>query len=399
MRITKSRFCVLIVVCMLMAGVMGSAITIVHIYGSQALGIAGADENKSRAWEINALLQTIRDHEIRDFDEEKMLVGAKKGLVAGVDDPYAYFFTPEEYEAHTTEQSGVYVGIGASFDAALSELVFTKIFKGSPAEKAGLLAGDKVVAVDGQQTEGMTHNEVVDIVRGESGTVVVLVIERNSETIEVPVVRASVDSPRIESNMIDGSLGYIRIYEFTGKASTQFVAAVEELKGQGAQGFIVDLRDNPGGQLDVVAWIADYLLPQGVITTLKDIHGTKQEEYSDAAYLNMPLAVLVNKGSASASELLSIAIQDYEVGTIVGTATYGKGVAQNFIPLSDGSVLKLTTEQYLSPKGRSVDGVGVIPEVVVEESDALKDDHSKFCSPEDNQYAAALEVLREKIGQ
>jgi len=270
-----------------------------------------------------------------------------------------------------------------------------QIYTDSPADKAGILPGDKIIEIDGVNVTDNDMMAIVDLVRGEEGTDVTIQILRQNEFIDFTMTRSAVTTERIKSFMVDDKIGYIYIYEFAGDAKEKFSVAVDELLDQGMESLVLDLRNNPGGNRDIVVGIADILFPEGPVLILTNKQNEEDIDYSDKNMLGIPIVCLVNGYSASASELLSAGIQDYKVGTIMGTTTYGKGVAQEYFPLKDGSVFKMTTSDYLTPNRRSVQDVGVVPDVIVEASEELVKNPILITTEKDNQYMAALDYLRD----
>ncbi len=349
---------------------------------------------------LDEIRDVLHQQALNDPADEDLVNGAAKGMVAGTGDVYAQYFTADEYKEFNSDEAGEYVGIGASVNVGSEDNLITivNVYKGSPAEKGGLQTGDKLLAVDGTDVTTMTVDDAVKLVKGEAGTQVKLTIQRQSETKELTLTRAQVTVDRTEWKMLDNKMGYIKIIEFNGNAATLFEKAVNELKDQGAKGFVLDLRNNPGGSYDIVVSIADQLFPAGPIITLEDKNGNKTNiATSGASYLNMPMVVLVNENSASASELLSGGIQDYKVGTLVGTTTYGKGVAQDFYQFPDGSALKYTSSRYLTGGGRCPQDVGITPDIQVELNEAVQKDATLLCTDQDNQYTTAIAELKKLL--
>jgi carboxyl-terminal processing protease len=327
--------------------------------------------------------------------------GIYKGFISSLKDPYSTYYTEEEFKLLMESSSGVYHGIGAyvSQDTKTGIITIIKPFEESPAYKAGLLPGDIIYKVDGEEVTGVDLTEVVSRMKGMDGTDVRITIIREGETepLEFTITRKEIKVPTIEHSMLEENIGYIIITEFDDITISQFSSAVDELERQGMKGLIVDLRDNPGGLLQSVVKILDRVLPKGLIVYTEDKNGKRDEEYAkDAKQIGVPMTVLINGNSASASEIFAGAIQDYEMGTIVGTKSFGKGIVQKVIPLYDNTAIKLTISKYYTPKGRSIHGTGIIPDVEID----LKDELKKLVTvpiEDDNQLQEAIRILKDKI--
>ncbi len=350
-------------------------------------------------------LEEVYDTLMSDYyvplEEDILVTGAIRGMMDAVDDPYTFYYTPEEMQAVNEESQGVYHGVGMVVQLTKDGYIeIVRVYPDSPAEKAGLQADDYIVGVNGTAVSGesgKTLNEAVQLIQGEDGTDVTLTVLRDGSTLDLTATRAKVNVSYVEYSMI-GDVGYMNISQFTGNDVTGFKEAAEYFKETGAKGMIVDLRSNPGGLLTDVVEIADALLPEGLITYVEDGQGNRQEEKSDAEYWDIPMVVMVNEGSASASELFSAAMQDYDRATIVGTTTFGKGIVQNLLTFAqDGAGMQLTIASYFSPNGNSIHKTGVTPDVIVElNEDAIVSAVAPNPAT-DNQLAAALAELQKRI--
>ena len=330
------------------------------------------------------------------LDYEEMQNGIFSGLVESLNDPYSDYYTKEELEKVNQDNEGIYYGIGAymSLDTALSRPKISGIIPNTPAEEVGLRENDIITEIGEISTYQMDTQEAVTYIRGEEGTTVDLTIYREGEPdyLHFTVERRKVESPTVESEM-KGEVGYIRITGFEEVTVHQFEDAYKALEKEGMKGLIIDVRSNPGGLLTTVLDICRMILPKGLIVYTEDKYGQKQEYTCDGKNeIDIPLAVLINGNSASASEILAGAVQDYGIGTIVGTTTYGKGVVQNIFGLSDGSAVKLTISTYYTPNGNNIHGIGIVPDVEVE-LDADKYYDEKI----DTQIEKALEIVNEQI--
>lgn len=317
---------------------------------------------------LETVRRDIENNYIEDIDREKLFEGALKGMVASLEDPYSYYLTQEELEDFNIATSGTYQGIGVQIEKSEdNQIMIFQVFKNSPAMEAGLLTGDKIIKVDGQEVDWSVYEQAVAMMKsGEPGSTVMLTIVRDGETMEVEVRRDIVEIPDMEYEMLDEDIGYIWLYSFDGQAAKNFKEAIEDLQNKGMKGLILDLRGNGGGLLEVCREIADVLLPEGLVVYSESRSGKRTEYKSDADALGIPLVILVNEYSASASEVLTGAVQDYGVGTVIGTTTFGKGVVQTMKPYEDGGALKLTTYKYFTPKGRDINKKGIEPDIQVE---------------------------------
>lgn len=332
---------------------------------------------------------------------EELDEGIYKGMLSALGDPYSEYYTPEELNKLMEKSEGVYYGIGAyvSLDTVSTLPKITGLIEGSPAEEVDLRPNDLIYEIDGTSTYGVSLTDAVSLIKGEEGTEVVLTIIREGESdyMEIPVVRRKVESPTVEFEMLDDGMAYIQITEFDDVTVDQFAEALAMAKGSDMKGLIIDLRANPGGNLSAVVEIARMILPEGMIVYTRDKNGEGMEYTCDGKrQLDVPLVVLVDMNSASASEILAGAVKDYGIGTLVGTTTFGKGIVQQIIPFSDGSAVKLTISSYYTPNGNDIHGIGIEPDVVCEfDGEAYYDEENPF----DNQLEKAKEILSEKIGK
>lgn len=343
--------------------------------------------------QINGLIENYYLYE-DEIDEDALIDGIYSGYASALGDPYTEYYDKEETQALLETTSGEFSGIGATMSMGVDsgEITIVNVYKDSPADKAGLQEGDILYQVDDKETAGEDLDTVVSWIKGEQGTDVTLHVLRNGEEIEATATRDIIEIQTVDYEMKDGQIGYIAVSEFDDVTYEQFKTALDDLEAQGMQGLVIDLRGNPGGNLSTVTDMLKLLLPEGTIVSTKDKYGNTEEITCDGSNeFTKPLAVLVNQYSASASEIFSGAIQDYGIGQIVGMTTYGKGVVQQLMDLGDGTYLKITIAEYYTPCGRSINGVGVEPDVEVEyEYDSE--------NPEaDNQLDRALEVVQGEI--
>lgn len=337
-----------------------------------------------------------------DFEKEDVYNSLYSGVMESLEDPYSVYYTPEEYQDMQVSTSGTYSGIGAgvSQDLTTMEVTISKVYRGTPAEEAGLKNGDMILSVEDVEATSVEVSELVQHIRGEEGTKVHIIIYRPSteETLEFDVERKHVELPSIEGEMLEGGIGYIQITEFQEKTDEQFAEMIEQLQTQGAKGLIIDVRANPGGLLDTVVEILDQVLPEGLLVYVEDKYGNRDEYSSDAFCIELPIVVLTDEASASASEIFAGALKDYEYATLVGKTTYGKGIVQNIIRLSDGDALKITTAKYFTPKGNDIHKVGVSPDVEVDYEYTGPEDET-YNKQYDSQFLKAVEIMKEKLGQ
>lgn len=330
-----------------------------------------------------------------DIDVEEMTEGMYSGLVDSLGDPYSVYYTAEEWQDLMADTEGIYYGIGAylQLDTATGLARINGVIADTPAEEAGLRENDIIYQVDGEMIQGLELSEIVSRVKGEEGTTVHLTIVREGETdyLEFDVERRRIESPTVNYEMYDNGVGYIQITEFDEVTTDQFTEALAVIKGSGAKGLILDLRSNPGGSLPVVVDIARSILPKGLIVYTEDKYGKREEYTCDGKNeLDIPMVVLINGNSASASEILAGAIKDYGKGTLIGTTTFGKGIVQRVLPLTDGTALKLTISSYYTPKGNNIHGIGIDPDIECE-----FDSEAYYERDVDNQ----LECAKQEIGK
>lgn len=335
-----------------------------------------------------------------EVTSEELQDGIYKGMVAALNDPYSEYYPAEELEEVLNDNQGVSYGIGAyiSLNRTMNTAMISGVMEGTPAEEAGLREGDLIYQVDGEDIQGLSVTRVVRMVKGKENTTVHLTVYREGEPdyLEMDVVRGK----RIEIETVTGamledtnSIGYIHIQEFDGVTVDQFNEAMAELNANQMKGLILDLRSNPGGDMAAVTDIARRLLPEGLIVYTEDKEGKRTEYTCDGKHeIQIPLVVLVNGYSASASEILAGAIQDYNKGVLIGTTTFGKGIVQRINRLEDGTALKLTVSAYFTPSGRNIHGIGIEPDIQLEyDYDAYEQEGI------DNQLEKAIEVLEGKI--
>ena len=327
--------------------------------------------------------------------EESMTIGAISGMLESLEDSHAVYFTAEQYGYFNEQNMGTFYGIGITISNDGDDLVVNSVIEGTPAARAGLQPGDLIVEIDGEARPRWDVDEAVLRIRGEEGTTVVLGIRRDGaeELIDYTIERAKIDVPNVESEMLEGDIGYVSLVSFTQVAATDVRSAIQELEADGARGFVLDLRNNPGGLLSASVDVSSLFITDGVIVTVEDRTGqAEKHRASGETVTDAPLVVLVNGNSASASEIVAGALQDYGRATLVGEQTFGKGSVQQIEELSFGGAVKLTIAHYLTPDGRAIDKIGLTPDVVVEMEHGLINDRET-----DVQLQKALEILRDEL--
>lgn len=345
------------------------------------------------------VLQSLIDYYFwEDADKEALYNGMYKGMLEALDDPYSCYYTPEEYAALMESVEGVYCGIGAlvSQNASTKEITIVRPFVDGPAYKAGMLPGDILLEIDGEDVSAWDLNLAVGRMKGEQGTKVDIKVWRPSEKgyVTMTVTRDLIEVETVTYRMLDDNIGYIYVMEFDDITTQQFETAYKNLSKQGMKGLVIDIRDNPGGLLTTVSDMLDLFLDSGkIVYTVDKYQHTEVINAKKGKVALVPMAVLVNQNSASASEIFSGALQDYGLATIVGTQSFGKGIVQSIIPLDDGSAVKLTVSRYYTPKGRCIHGIGITPDVFVELDEELKT-QVVVSLEEDNQLQEAIKQVK-----
>lgn len=362
-----------------------------------------ADKEPGEGWlsdeaqkKIDTLVYMIEQYYYQDgIRREDLENGIYQGLLDAVGDPYTSYYNASDFETFMEQTTGSYYGIGA-YVAQDIERNYPKVnspIPGSPAEEVGLRPNDIIYEVDGVSTYGMDLDKVVSLIKGEEGTTVNMTIYRDGEYLDVTVQRRQVEVPTVEQKMLEDDMAYIRIAEFDDVTPGQFKEALLTSRNKGMKGLVLDLRGNPGGSVNAVVEIARMLLPEGLVVYTENKYGKREEYKCDGKNeFDLPLVVLVDGNSASASELLSGAIQDYQKGKLVGTTTFGKGIVQQMMTLRDGSAIKITISSYYTPKGRNIHGIGIEPDV-----ECPFDGEAYYNNGYDNQLEKAREVIREMM--
>lgn len=382
------------VLCLLVLVAMAASTLTLSIVGANAPTAQPQQDGRfARLEEIFALVEGVY---YTPVDEEALLTGAVRGMLAALEDPYTFYYTPEEYAAMNEETVGLYSGVGMLLGLdGEGGLAVMRVFRDSPAERAGVQAGDRVLAIEGTSVEGGTAKDLAtatSLTRGGDGQEVTLEILRGQERLSIAVERGEVNINYVEYSILDGQIGYLSIYQFTGNDVSGVEEAISAFQAAGVRGLVVDVRSNPGGLLDDVVDICDLLLPEGLLVYTEDRQGRREEYYADADYWDVPMAVLVNGMSASASEIFAAAAQESGRAVIVGERTYGKGVVQTLYSFAEGDGVQLTTSAYYTASGRSIHQNGVQPDIAVACEDAAVIYHTP--DPDaDPQLSAAIGAL------
>lgn len=317
---------------------------------------------------LNAIDSVLESFYFGDVDDETAKDNIYKAYLSSYGDKYTMYYTADEYKALKESTNGKFYGIGAVCQlSGEGGVLLVDVYDNGAGYQAGLRSGDRVVNVDGRDITDMELSSAVALIKGDKGTSVTLEVIRGTERLTFSAVRDAVEAKTVSYTLLDNNIGYLSISQFEEVTTKQFKAAVEDLQSQGMKGLVIDIRNNPGGLLDTVVGMLKYMLPDGLIVYTEDKQGNRKEyKGQDNDEFNLPLAVIVNGNSASASEIFAGAIQDYGKGTIIGTQTYGKGIVQTVKPLTDGSTIKFTIAKYFTPKGQDIHGKGVTPDMVVE---------------------------------
>ena len=357
------------------------------------------NENGIPLAKINKIENLIDQYYLFDIDKNKQQEGAVEGYVKALGDPYSEFLTKEEMDSLNQQTEGEYAGVGIVVTPSeTGAITVVSAIKGSPAFEKGIKKDDIILKINGKDYNASQMNDAVKVMKGKPNTDVKLTIARmenkTSKIFDVNITRRMISLTTVNSQKI-GDIGYINITQFDRKTDKEFIEQYENLKKQNVKSIVLDLRNNPGGLLDSTVKIADYLLPQGVIVKTVDKNKKEDVQKSDASEQNLPMVVLVNGSSASASEILTGALKDYKKATIVGEKTFGKGIVQTIIPMEKGEGLKLTISEYFSPNGNKIHKQGVKPDVEIKLDEKAKGIGVEFMK-EDNQLQKALEILNKK---
>lgn len=354
-------------------------------------------EKYKRLEEIYAVIDRMF---LWEYDEAELLEGAARGMLGALGDDYTFYYTPEEMEKENETLAGEYGGLGIEVfpNAKDDTITIKRVYYGGPAQQAGMRAADKIIMVNGEEMRAGDINKAVSIMRGELGGEVELMILRDQEVFEVTVERALVQIQIIQYEMLEEDIAYARVFYFEGNLMGQFTEAMNEFKAQGAKGVILDLRENPGGLVTLAIELADVFLDQQPIMYTEDKYGRQLSYYGRDGAWDVPVVVLMDKYSASASEIVAAALRENDVAQIVGVKSFGKGIMQSVYPFSsDGAGMQITSDYWLTPQGNKIHEEGILPDVEVELSEDAVDDNYQFVREKDNQLHAAVETLKDMI--
>lgn len=391
----------LVLITSVLTGIVSSALTAYAIYSKDVT----ENNNKVQAFtvkmsQINSVLDNMYYY---DVDDNEMVENAAAAYVAGLDEPYTRYYSKDDFKAYNEELEDSYVGIGVVISAGENGLIeVVAPVEGSPAQESGILPGDYIIAVDGKEYSAEQMDDAVSVIKGgKEGTVVNITVYREGSRMDFSVVRGNISTESVSTKMLDNKIGYVRISAFNTNdpgtsqdTYTEFKEKVTALEKNGMEKMIIDIRDNPGGSLEVVCDIADMIVPEGIITYMQYKDGTREDFKSDANEMNIPIVVLINEHSASASEVLTGCLKDYQKATVIGKTSYGKGIVQSVVPFADGSGMSVTIASYFSPNGVCIHGTGIKPDIEVD----IPEEYSYYYASSlpyeyDTQLKKAVEIL------
>lgn len=383
------------VLCIIVGAVMLTGVINVS-YGTSMNATSEGDVVEMISKKAERILKIMDAYYLEDYDKEAMAEGMLAGMLAAVGDPYTGYYDAESFANLMESSEGVYYGIGVVVqqNVQTGEVLVVNPYEDCPGAEAGMRPGDIIYKVADVEVTGMDLDEVVSMIKGAEGTTVQISVlhEGDKELTELTVERRQIEVHTVEHEMMDNNIGYVQITQFDSVTTEQFVAAMDDLKAKGMESLIIDLRDNPGGSLETTIDMLDTLLPKGTYTYLVDKYGNRENyKGTHAASYDYPTVVLVNENSASASELFSGAMHDYNKATIVGTTTFGKGIVQQIFSLKDGTGMKVTMAKYYTPNGVCIHKTGIEPDVVVELDEGEYPSTIEY--EDDEQWQKAVEIL------
>ena len=333
-------------------------------------------------------LHIVKSRYVEEVSADSLMAGAIKGMVKSLNDPHSIYMDAKTFKEFMIETEGSFGGVGIVIGMKDKQLTVIAPIEGTPGEKAGIKSGDQIIKIDGQDTKDMALDEAVNKIRGQEGSKIVLTLMRGQEVQDYTLTRSNIQIKTVAGKMLENNIGYIRISMFNENTGNEFARKLQEMEKEGMKALVLDLRDNPGGLLGESVKVASQFVPKGPVVSVVTRDGQRETHSSNLETTKYPVVILVNGGSASASEIVAGAAQDTGAGTLVGTKTYGKGSVQTVVRMDEGSAIKLTIAKYLTPKDRSINGVGIEPDIVVE----LPESKDK-----DVQLDKALEVLKTKM--
>lgn len=392
----KKTLIISVVLMMLLSGAQAASAS--NIFGpNDTVTISRSEYESLKKYAlVEEVRQYVETYYYKEPEEKAMLEGAIQGLLSGLGDAYTFYYPAEAWETMWEDDEGKYAGIGVQMlgDWRDSSVTIVRVFRGTPAEEAGLKKGDIFYKVEELEVSTATMQDAVNLMRGVPGETVHVEVVRNGEVLPFDIVKADITVNRVESGMLDNDVGYIAVYEFAGDVAEAFENALTDLTAKGAKGIVIDLRDNPGGWVQAGVDMADLFLDENVLFYTEDRAKTQEKTYTKNGKTDIPLVLVLNENSASTSEIFAAALRDYERATIVGTTTFGKGVIQYVIGLSDGvSGFQFTSAQYFSPNGNQVHEVGVEPHVESLIPEDMQNTYFQFGDLSDPQLETAYEEM------
>lgn len=337
------------------------------LFTNNSFAVETTSSRANKIEDLKTIIDYIHRYYLEEVTDEQLFEGAYKGLFNALD-PYSNYLTPDEFRSLTTEIADSFGGVGIQLGIRDGRIIVIVPIMGAPAHKAGIKTGDEIVSVDNTDVRGMNFDRAINMILGKPGTKVTLGIQRNEhrEVLYFEIVRELISVNSAQAYIISENIGYIALSQFNQKSGETAAKALKEFAGQNLKGIILDLRNNPGGLLEEAVNVAELFVPKGPIVYVEHKNKKIQSFYSKTPKLGIPLAVLVNEGSASASEIVAGAIQDTKSGTIIGTKTFGKGTVQSLLPLHSGGAIKLTVANYMTPSKKKISGIGITPDIIIE---------------------------------
>lgn len=402
--VSRKKLAILLIITVILTGVSTFTLSNVLMVGVGQKVLIDKEELQyyqnldTEFGEVVSLQQLVDQQFYKDTKDVDFKTGLKRSLFQSLDDPYSVYFDAKEFKSFNEMNDGTYGGIGVIVSPGEDGFItVVSPIEDTPGARAGLLTGDKILKVDGTEVFGEKIDLAVSKMKGKPGTDVVLtLLKKDNKQTDVKITREQIVIKSAKSEMLADGVGYLELDVFDEKSAAEFETQLNSLTAQKAKGLIIDLRNNPGGSLDQCVKISDMLLGEQTIVSTRDRAGNEDVEKSDARKVSIPYVLLVNGGSASASEILTGAVKDTKSGVVVGTKTFGKGLVQAVNPLADGDGYKITIAQYFTPSGSYIHGKGIVPDIVVELPEALKD-KQEMTREEDPQFQKALEVIKTKM--